>query len=346
MAIPLASLFTEPLMPQRLLSLVLAAGLLLGLSGCKDASELKLNSASTAPPPALPGKPPPEPEKKTIALVMKTLTNPFFTAMEQGARRAERQLGVQLLVKVAAQETSIEQQIQIVDDLVTAKVDAIVIAPGDSQRLVPVLKRAADAGIKLVNLDNRLDPDAVQKAGLAPIPFLSVDNEKAAYAAAQWLAKDARPGTQAIVLEGIRSADNARQRHQGATRALADNPAVQLVASESAHWKIDEGHAVTRNLLTRHPKVQLIYAANDMMALGAIQYLQEAGRTDVKVGGYDAIDDAVAEVRTGRLAVTVDQQAAEQGFQGVQLAQRLLAGDKVPLVTLVDVRLVTMDSLR
>jgi len=66
----------------------------------------------------------------------------------------------------------------------------------------------------------------------------------------------------------------------------------------------------------------------------------------VKVGGYDAIDDAVAEVRTGRLAVTVDQQAAEQGFQGVQLAQRLLAGDKVPLVTLVDVRLVTLDSLR
>ncbi|MDD2712765.1 MAG: substrate-binding domain-containing protein [Simplicispira sp.] len=333
-------------MLNRFWQIFLAVGLLLGLLACKDASELRLNSVSTAAAPAAPSKPAPASEKKTIALVMKTLTNPFFTAMEQGARRAESQLGVQLLVKVAAQETSIEQQIQIVDDLVSAKVDAIVIAPGDSQRLVPALKRAADAGIQLVNLDNRLDPDAVQQAGLAPIPFLSVDNEKAAYTAAQWLAKDARPGTQAVVLEGIRSADNARQRHQGATRALTDNPAVQLVASESAHWKIDEGYSVTRSLLTHHPQVQLIYAANDMMALGALQYLQEQGRTDVKVGGYDAIDDALAEVRKGRLSVTVDQQAAEQGLQGILLAHRLLAGEKVPLFTLVDVKLVTPATLR
>ena len=331
-------------MLSRFCKMFLATALLLGLLACKDANDLQLSSVTTAPVPVAPTKPAPDDKKKTIALVMKTLTNPFFIAMEQGARRAERQLGVQLQVKVAAQETSIEQQIQIVDDLISAKVDAIVIAPGDSQRLVPVLKRAADAGIKLVNLDNRLDPQTVAQAGLAPIPFLSVDNEKAAYAAAQWLAKEARPGTQAIVLEGIRSADNARQRQQGAKRALADNPAVQLVASESAHWKIDEGYSVTRELLTRHPRVQLIYAANDMMALGAIQYLQEKGLGDVKVGGYDAIDDAVAEVRKGRLSVTVDQQAAEQGFQGMMLAHRLLAGDKVPLVTLVDVQLVTAST--
>ena len=78
---------------------------------------------------------------------MKTLTNPFFIEMEKGARRAEQTLGVDLLVKTAAQETSIEQQIQIVDDLIAEKVNAIVIAPGDSQRLIPVLKKAADGGI-------------------------------------------------------------------------------------------------------------------------------------------------------------------------------------------------------
>jgi len=77
--------------------------------------------------------------KKEIALVMKTLTNPFFVEMEKGARRAEKDLGVNLTVKTAAQETSIEQQIQLVEDLVAAKVHAIVIAPGDSQRLIPAL---------------------------------------------------------------------------------------------------------------------------------------------------------------------------------------------------------------
>lgn len=328
------------------LRMFFAAWLLLGLLACKDANEPQLSSVTTSPSLRTADVPPPQSNKKTIALVMKTLTNPFFIAMEQGAHRAEHQLGVQLLVKVAAQETSIEQQIQMVDDLINSHVDAMVIAPGDSQRLVPVLKKAADAGIKLVNVDNQLDAKVMGQAGLAPMPFVSVDNEKGAYAAAQWLAQEMPPGTQAVLLEGIRSADNARQRQRGAERAFAENPAVQLVASETAHWKIDEGYSVTQDLLTRHPKVRLVYAANDMMALGAIQYLKEAGRSDVKVGGFDAINEAVAEIRKGRLGATVDQQAAEQGFQSVVLAHRLLQGEKVPLVTLIDARLITAATLR
>lgn len=288
----------------------------------------------------------PPTDKKKIGLVMKTLTNPFFIEMEKGARRAEKELGVELLVKTAAQETSIEQQIQIVEDLIAAKVHAIVIAPGDSQRLVPVLKKAADAGIRLVNIDNRLEPAAIRQAGLPPVPFISVDNEKAAYASAKFLATGAKPGTQAAILEGIRSADNARQRMEGAKRAFAENKAVKLVASETANWKIDESNAVTKALFAKHPDITLLFAANDMMALGALKYLQESQRSKVRVAAYDALDDAVAEVRAGRLVATVDQQAAEQGFQGVVLAARLLKGESVPDVMLIDTRLITAESLK
>ena len=127
------------------------------LGACGESGNPGINT--TAHSPAKDAPPPPtQPERKRVALVMKTLTNLFFVEMEKGARRAEKELGVDLQVKTAAQETSIEQQIQIVEDMIAAKVDAIVIAPGDSQLLVPVLKKAADAGIKIVNLDNRLDP--------------------------------------------------------------------------------------------------------------------------------------------------------------------------------------------
>ena len=332
---------------RRLFSLCFMLLLLLPLSACKDQQTLpQLNSISStqAAQESAPSEPPEA--QKTIGLVMKTLTNPFFIAMEQGARRAERQLGVRLLVKAGAQETSIEQQVQIVNELIAAKVDAIVIAPGDSHRLVPVLKKAADAGIKLVNLDNRLDPQTVQQMGLTPIPFVSVDNEQASYAAVRWLRQDMPAGTPALLLEGIRSAENARQRSQGATRALAEAPAMRLLASESAHWKIDEGYTLTQALLQRYPQVKLIYAANDMMALGAIRYLQEQGRRDVKVGGFDAIAEAQTALRQGWLHVTVDQQAAEQGFQGMMLAERLLRGETVPEVTLINAELVTAQTLR
>lgn len=312
---------------------------LLGLVACGDSGGPSMSTVTrTETPPALTT---PAPDKKRIGFVMKTLTNPFFVEMEKGARRAEKALNIELLVKTAAQETSIEQQIQIVEDLITAKVVAIVIAPGDSQRLVPVLKKAAEAGIKLVNIDNRLDANSIKQAGLPPIPFVSVDNEKAAYASAKFIANGATPGSQAAILEGIRSADNAQQRAEGAKRAFAESKAIKLVASESANWKIDEGYIVTKQIFAKHPEIKLLFAANDMMALGALKFLQENKRSEVKVAAYDALDEAVAEVKAGRLAVTVDQQAAEQGFQGVTLATRLLKGESVPALMLIDTRLVT-----
>jgi ribose transport system substrate-binding protein len=313
------------------------------LSACGDSSGPAVSTVAKSAAPTAEA-PAPVAAMKKVGLVMKTLTNPFFIEMEKGGRRAEKELGIELQVKTAAQETSIEQQIQIVEDLIAAKVGAIVIAPGDSQRLVLALKKAVESGIKVVNIDNRLDPATVSQAGMAPIPFISVDNEKAAYASAKFIADmvtGATKPTQAAILEGIRSADNARQRMEGAKRAFAENKQIKLVASESANWKIDEGYAVTQQIFTKHPDVKLLFAANDMMALGALKFLQEAKKTDVKVAAYDALNEAVAEIKAGRLAVSVDQQAAEQGFQGVALAVRLLKGESVPAVMLIDTRLVT-----
>jgi ribose transport system substrate-binding protein len=316
----------------------------LGLVACGQSSGPSVSSTAAssqaASTPAISAPP-----ARRIGLVMKTLTNPFFIEMEKGARKAEKDLGVALVVKTASQETSIEQQIQLVNDLVVAKVDAIVIAPGDSQRLVPTLKKAADAGIKIVNIDNRLDPEALKQAGMGAVPFVSVDNDAGAYKAGKFMAESATKPMQAAILEGIRSADNARQRMEGAKRALLENKSIRLVASETANWKIDEAYAVSRTLFKQHPDIQLLFAANDMMALGAVKYLQEAGKTQVKVVGYDALAEALAEIKSGHLLATVDQQAAEQGYQGVALAVRLLQGKEVPAVTMIDTRLVTAATL-
>jgi ribose transport system substrate-binding protein len=261
--------------------------------------------------------------------------------MEKGARRAEKEIGITLKVKTAAQETSIEQQIQLVEDLIADKVDAIVIAPGDSLRLVPALKKAADAGIKVVNIDNRLDPEAVKQAGMKPIPFISVDNEAGAYKVGQFLVSGINVPTELAMLEGIRGADNARQREQGARRAFSENKMINLVASETANWKVDEGYSVAKEIFTKHPNIKLMFAANDMMAIGASKYLQESGKTQVKVAGYDALDEALLEIKAGHLLATIDQQASEQGYQGIALANRLAHGSTVPEVTLIDTRLIT-----
>ena len=313
--------------------MLLLAMLLAACGGDDDADDDAPEPSPTAEPTA------------TIALVMKTLTNPFFIEMERGAREAEQALGVNLDVRTAAQETSIEQQIEIIDTLITEGVDAIVIAPGDSEALIPVLKKAQDAGIVIVNIDNRLDAEFSATTGLVDVPYVSVDNEQGAYLSAKVIADPITEPAEAIILEGIRTAKNAQDRKAGAERAFAENDNITVVASETANWKIDEARDVAHTLFEEYPDVTLVFAANDMMALGVIQYLAEAGRDDVQVAGYDALEEAIEAIRAGTLTVTIDQQAALQGYRGVELAVALLAGEEVAAEELVDVLAVTADTL-
>lgn len=280
-----------------------------------------------------------------IALVMKTLTNPFFVAMEKGGRKAEKELGIKLIVKTGAMETSIEQQIGIIEELINMKVDAIVIAPGSSTELVGVLKKAQDANIKIINIDNRLNVELSQKMGLLNVPFISVKNDEGAYLSAKYIADQIKNPSSAGILEGIRTADNAQERRKGAQKAFSENPNIKIVASETANWKIDEAYSVATSMFENHPDIKVVFCANDMMALGLIQYLQENKKKDVLVAAFDNLDDGKIALRDGTMAVTIDQQPDAQGYMGVKYAVELITGKSVPPETYIPVRVVTKKEL-
>jgi ribose transport system substrate-binding protein len=284
--------------------------------------------------------------RKSIALVMKTLTNPFFQEMEKGARQAAKELNVELTVKTAAQETSIAQQIDIVNELILAKVDAIVIAPGDSRELIPVLKKAQDAGIVVVNIDNQLDADLSTKLGLKDVPFISVDNEQGAYLSAKILSGQINKPTNAVILEGIRDAKNAEDRKIGSARAFAENSNITVVASETAEWKIDEAYTVIAGLFEKHPDIGAVFCANDMMALGVMKYLDDKKMPSVLVAGFDNLEQVRPFIINGKLSATIDQQAAKQGYMGVLDASKILNHESVPPVTMVDVITITADTFK
>ncbi len=280
-----------------------------------------------------------------VALVMKTLTNPFFVQMEVGARRAEKEFGIELLVKTAAQETSIQQQIDIVERLIDDKVDAIVIAPGDSIELIPALARAQQAGIAVVNIDNKLDAEFAKRNDMKTVPFISVDNETSAYEVTKYLTAQISKPTQAVVIEGIEEAQNSQDRKNGALRAFAESNRVDVVMTKSAHWKIDEAYTVVTDMFEQYPSIGAIFCANDMMALGVLEFLSQTERSDVLVASYDALEDAKRAVLSGELVATVDQKPEEQGYLGVRTALNLLKGEPVKDVLLIDAELVTKETL-
>lgn len=283
--------------------------------------------------------------RKNVALVMKTLTNPFFASMEKGARKAEEEFAINLIVKTGAEETSIEQQIDIVENLISKKVDAIVIAPGSSTEIIPVLKKAQDAGIVIVNIDNRLDVDLLKKVGMKDVPFISVDNEKGAYLAAKYISGKIKDPTNVAIIEGIHGANNAEQRKTGAEKAFSENSNIKVAASETANWKIDEAYEVTAKIFKKNSDIGAIFCANDMMALGAIQYLEKNNKANVLVAGYDALDEAKKAIKDGKLMVTIDQQAEVQGYTGIKYAVDMINGKKTAAETLIDVKVVDLNNI-
>jgi len=326
----------------KFLTAIAAAWVAALLVGCGDPGS-SVPSPVTAGTNGVPGTP--MPPKTQVTLVMKTLTNPFFIEMEKGARKAQQELGIDLQVKTATQETSIEQQVQLVEQAIQDKTQAIVIAPGDSLRLVPVLKKAQDAGVHIVNIDNRLSPDAMHASGMKPVPFISVDNERGAYDVTRSVMAKLPGPASAAVIEGIRTADNAQQRKRGAERAFAENPKVRVVASETANWKIDEAYQVAQVLFKKHPNVSLVFCANDMMAIGVINYLQETRKTHVRVIGFDALQEAKTAIKAGQMAATVNQQADQQGYLGVKTAVDLIRGQRPEIEITVAAKVVDATTL-
>ncbi|MCB0037206.1 MAG: substrate-binding domain-containing protein, partial [Anaerolineales bacterium] len=115
---------------------------------------------------------------------------------------------------------------------------------------------------------------------------------------------------------------------------------------ETANWKIDEAAEVTADIFIEHPAIKGVFAANDMMALGVINYLNETGRDDVLVAGFDALKEAETAIVEGQLEVTIDQQADEQGYLGVLYAIRALQGENLPAETFINTIVVTEENVQ
>lgn len=254
-----------------------------------------------------------------LALVVKTRNNPFFSPMIAAAESEAKKMGMILEVQAPAQETDKEKQFAIVQDLTARKVDAILIAPADSKAIVPALKKAEDAGIMVINLDNRVDAGAAQSGGLQPVSYIGADNEAGGKLAGEAMLKALNNKGKVAVLEGIRGADNAEARKRGFESAVTGK--LEIVASESANWDTKQAYDKTQAILAAHPDVQGLFCANDKMALGTLKAISEAGKKGkITVVGYDNIPDVKPYLASGEMKATIDQHPDSMGKYGVKMA--------------------------
>ncbi|SNY90700.1 monosaccharide ABC transporter substrate-binding protein, CUT2 family [Cohaesibacter sp. ES.047] len=258
-------------------------------------------------------------DKPVVGLVMKSLANEFFQNMMEGAKAHEKKRGDYVLKAVGMKnETDFESQINAVENFITQGVDAIVIAPADSKAMVRPVKKAIAAGIVVINFDVALDAGAKKQQGLE-LAFVGPDNRGGAKLAGDALAEKIGKGGKVVIIEGNPGADNATERRLGFEASVKEYD-LDLLDSRTAHWETEEANTVFSNMLTAHPDVEGVMAANDSMAIGVVRALEAAGRDDIVVVGFDNIPAVGPMIEDGRLYATVDQFGTDMAANSIDLA--------------------------
>jgi ribose transport system substrate-binding protein len=276
---------------------------------------------------------------------MKSLANEFFLTMEKGARAHQRAHAAEyeLLANGIKDELDVARQIDLVEQMIAQRVDALVISPADSKALVSVCKKAQEAGIVVVNIDNKFD-DAVLADKQVRLPFVGPDNRKGAKLVGDYLARKLKPGDKVAILEGAPNAFNAVQRKLGFEDSM-NAAGMKIVSSQSGYWETDKANQVVAALITEHPDVRAVLCSNDSMALGAVAALRAAGKSDqVLVVGYDNISAVQQLLREGKILATADQHADQLAVFGIEYALEMLRQKSTPADRETPVDLITAPS--
>lgn len=283
-----------------------------------------------------------------VGLVMKALTNEFFATMEKGAREhhAKHADQYELIVNGIKNETDVTRQVAIVDEMVASGIDAIVIAPADSKALVTALRRAQEAGVVVVNIDNRLDAEVLATEGIR-IPFVGPDNKAGAKKVGNYLADTLNQGDEVVVLEGIKTAANGIARREGFEEAMKE-AGIKIVDSQSAQWEMNNANKIAATMITEYPDIRAVLAANDSMAMGALAAIKSLGREDeIQVVGFDNISAIQTAIKEGHVLATADQHGDQLAVFGIEFALTLLEDENAEVAdkeTPVD--LITVESFR
>ncbi len=298
---------------KRTISIVLSMIMILGLVGIAAAKDI------------------------TIGFSVSTQANPFFVTMKEAGEKKAAELGITFITLDA--QDSAERQVSQVEDLLVRNVDLLILNPVDSNAIGSAVIAANRAGVPVITVTRPSNRGTV-------LQHLDIDNAMAGRMVAEELIKLTGGKGKVAVLEGNPGAPSAVNRHEGFLTAIKDYQDVVVVASLTAHYSREEGADVMEDILQAHPELDVVYAHNDNMALGAVRTLASAGRlSEVLVFGVDAVADALAAISKGEMAATIMQQPDLQIEMALESAMEVLAGNEVESLRIIPLLLINSDNV-
>lgn len=265
------------------------------------------------------------------AVILKTLSNPFWQAVQEGVQTKAKELGVEVDVFASPSEDDTQAQLQLFEDVLNRGYKGVAFAPISPVSLVQPAAKAYKAGIALVNVDEQIDMTALKQAGGNVEAFVTTDNKAVGKKGADFIIKQLGPsGGEVAIIEGQAGAPSGEARKNGATDAFKAASNVKLVASQAADWDRLKALDAAANILQSSPDLKAFYCANDTMALGVVQAVENAGKTgQVIVVGTDGSPEARDSVKGGHLTATVAQDPQKVGGNSLDLLVQAVKSGKL-----------------
>lgn len=270
---------------------------------------------------------------KKIGIVLSTLNNPFFVSMKEGAEKEAEKLGYDLIV-LDSQDDPVKERSNV-EDLIQLGVVALLINPTDSDAVVKAVEVANESNIPVITLDRQANGGEVTS-------HIASDNIKGGAMAAEFALEKLgdTENINVVELQGIPGASATRDRGAGFHSILDDKSSVNFVSSQAADFDRQKGLSVMENIIQGNKDIQVVFAHNDEMALGAAKAIK-ASNINAMVIGFDGGDDALDAIEKGEMQATVAQQPDLIGALGVQLAQKIDNGEKVDKEIAADLKIVS-----
>lgn len=263
--------------------------------------------------------------KAEYAVVLKVLSSQFWQTMRDGIQAEADKMGIKVDIYAANTEDDVEGQVTLLENAISTGYKAIGVAPISDVNLNNAIADATSKGIKIVNIDEKVNMDALAELGGACTAYVATDNVAVGKLGAEYLIEQIGGAGEVAIVEGKAGAVSGENRLDGA-KAAFEAAGLTIVESQPADWDRTKAYDVATNYITAHPDLKAIYCCNDTMAMG-VQEAVEASGKDIKVCGTDGNDDAIQSVADGKLAATVAQDPAAVGAKGLQLMVEAVEND-------------------
>lgn len=274
-------------------------------------------------------------KKYKITLIPGLTTDGFYITMNKGAQAAAVKLGVEVDFQGAPDFNPVTQ-IPVLNAVIARRPDGILIAPTDTKQLIAPMKKAAEAGIKILTVDTFIGTDGKYQTGSGdadfPLSYVSSDNVNGGVVGADALAKAiGEKGSVYVsnVKPGISTTD---QREAGFKQGMKKYPNIKVLETQFNDNDANKAASQFAAVLARNPDIAGVFGANLFSAQGASNGVKAAkkGGGLVNVVAFDCPESIINDVKGGNIDLAICQRPAEMGQVGVEYMVKALNGEKVP----------------